>query len=153
MIKKSMFIFFAVVAFACSQKPESKSNTKETGKSERTVEEKNQPNEVIASPPLSEDAVAGKNIVSKIGCLACHSLVGSKLVGPSFKHLYGHEMTVTTDGTKRTATVDEEYLKRSIYKPNADIMEGYSKGLMISYEGQLTDKEVGQIIEYIKVLR
>lgn len=153
MIKKLLFILFMVVTFACSQKSESKSSSKETLKSEKTVEAKNQPNEVIASPPLSNDAVAGKNIVSKIGCLACHSLDGSKLVGPSFKHLYGHEMTVTTDGTKRTATVDEEYLRRSIYKPNADIIEGYSKGLMISYEGQLTDKEVGQIIEYIKVLQ
>ncbi|MGQ8337641.1 cytochrome c oxidase subunit II [Sunxiuqinia sp. A32] len=105
--------------------------------------------------PVAVDSpsASGKRIMTNIGCLACHSLDGSKLVGPSFKGIYGHEVTVKTGGEERTITVDDEYIKRSIYDPNADIVDGFNKGLMLSYQGQLTDVEVEQIIEYLKTLK
>ena len=54
--------------------------------------------------------------------MACHTSDGSKLVGPSFKGIYGHTVRVTTDGQVREITVDDEYLERSIREPNADIV-------------------------------
>ena len=95
----------------------------------------------------------GQRIMKNIGCFACHSTDGSKLVGPTFKGVYGHEVTVVTDGNERTITADEEYLKRSIFEPNVDVVSGFSKGMMLSYKGQLTDEDVAQIIEYMKTLK
>lgn len=98
-------------------------------------------------------AAAGKRIMTNIGCLACHSVDGSKIIGPSFKGVYGHEVSVTTGGKKRTVTADDEYIKRSIYEPDADIVEGFNRGLMQSYKGQLSDEDIAQIIEYLKTLQ
>ena len=96
---------------------------------------------------------SGKRIMTNIGCFACHSLDGSKLVGPSFKGLYGKEETVVTNKEERNIVVDDEYLTRSIFEPNADLVKGFNKGMMLSYHGQLTDLEVGQIIEYLKTVK
>lgn len=95
----------------------------------------------------------GKRIMKNIGCFACHSVDGSKLVGPSFKGLYGHTATVVTGGNEREVTVDDEYIKKSIYDPNADVVKGFNKGLMLSYTGQLSEADVAQIIEYMKTLK
>jgi cytochrome c oxidase subunit 2 len=95
----------------------------------------------------------GKQLVQVNGCIACHSLDGSKLIGPSFKGVYGHNVAVVTNGKEREVTVDDEYIKRSIYEPNADVVKGYVQGQMISYKEQLSDDEVAEIIEYLKTLK
>ena len=48
--------------------------------------------------------------------------------------------------------MDEDYVKRSIYEPDADVVEGYNKGQMASYEGLVTDQDIELIIEYLKTL-
>lgn len=95
----------------------------------------------------------GQRIMKNIGCFACHSVDGSKLVGPSFKGLYGHTATVITGGKEREVPVDDEYIKKSIYDPNADVVKGFNKGLMLSYTGQLSDGDIAQITEYLKTLK
>lgn len=95
----------------------------------------------------------GQRIMKNIGCFACHTIDGNKLVGPSFKGLYGHSVAVETNGSEREITADDEYIKRSIFDPNADIVKGFNKGLMLSYKGQLSDDDVAQIIEYLKTLK
>lgn len=106
--------------------------------------------EVVA---MEAPGVVGKKIMQNIGCFACHTLDGTKLVGPSFKGVWGHEATVITGGQKRTVSVDEEYIKKSIYDPNADVVDGYMKGLMVSYQGQLKDEDITEIIEYLKTVK
>jgi cytochrome c oxidase subunit 2 len=105
--------------------------------------------EAIVDSPTA----TGKRIMKNIGCFACHSIDGSKLVGPSFKGIYGHATTVVTGGNEREITVDDEYIKKSIYDPNADIVKGFNKGLMLSYQGQLSEDDIKQITEYIKSLK
>ncbi len=107
----------------------------------------------VASANIDSPVETGKRIMQNIGCFACHSLDGSKLVGPSFKGVWGEEQTVVTNGATRKVTVDEDYIKKSIYDPNADVVEGFSKGMMLSYEGQLSDEDVANIIEYLKTLK
>jgi cytochrome c oxidase subunit 2 len=102
---------------------------------------------------IESPSATGKRIMQNIGCFACHSLDGTKLVGPSFKGIWGAQHTVETGRETRTVTVDEEYITKSIYDPNADIVEGYGKGLMLSYEGQLSEEDIGNIIEYLKTLK
>jgi len=106
-----------------------------------------------AAAALEVPGATGKKIMQNIGCFACHSVDGTKLVGPSFKGIWGAQHSVVTKGATRTVTVDEEYVKRSIYDPNADVVEGYMKGLMVSYQGQLKDDDITQIIEYLKTVK
>ena len=105
-----------------------------------------------AAEEVQSPAATGKRIMQNIGCFACHSQDGSRLVGPTFKGIWGKTETVITNGEERQVTVDEEYIRRSIYDPNADVVEGFNKGLMVSYEGQLSDEDIDNIIEYLKTL-
>ena len=74
-------------------------------------------------------------------------------MGPSFKGIWEEKQTVVTGRVKRELTVDEDYIKRSIFDPNADIVDGYQKGLMLTYEGQLSEDDVKNIIEYLKTVK
>jgi cytochrome c oxidase subunit 2 len=98
-------------------------------------------------------ATAGEKVYRTIGCIACHSLDGSQMTGPSFKGAFGHEVTVKTAGKERTLTVDEAYIKHSILEPNADIVKGFNANLMQTYKGQLTDQEIANIVEFIKSVK
>ena len=103
---------------------------------------------VVTSPTAN-----GQRIMKNIGCFVCHTVDGTKLVGPSFKGIYGHQVTVTTGGNEREITVDDEYIKKSIFDPNADVVKGFNKGLMLPYTGQLSEDDVKQITEYLKTLK
>lgn len=92
----------------------------------------------------------GLQIMKVQGCMACHSTDGSKIVGPSYLNLYGSKVTVIKDGKQVTVTADDDYIRRSIYDPNIEIVQGYPKGLMQSYKGTLSDTDVAKIIEYFK---
>ncbi|HLP74448.1 MAG TPA: cytochrome c oxidase subunit II [Bacteroidales bacterium] len=95
---------------------------------------------------------AGEAIVKNNGCLACHSTDGSKIVGPTFQGLFGSQQNVAEDGKNVTVTADEQYITRSIYEPDADIVQGFQKGLMQSYKGTISEDDVAKIIEYLKTL-
>ena len=100
----------------------------------------------------SKPGSAGFALMKAKGCNACHSTDGSRIVGPSYLGLFGEQQTVIRDGKEVTLKVDEEYIKRSIFDPNFEIVKGYPKGLMQSYKGSLSDKDIAQIIEYLKTL-
>ena len=99
------------------------------------------------------DTNLGHKLIEKNGCIACHSIDGSKMLGPTFKGLYGSSVEVSTDGTEHKVTADSTYIKSSILDPNKDIVTGYSKGLMKSYNYRVTDKDIQQINEYLKTLK
>jgi len=106
----------------------------------------------LVQSDIPADEHPGLSVLKQNGCIACHSLDGSKIVGPSFKGIYGHEVEVITDGKERKIIVDDEYILKSIYEPNADVVKGFNPGLMISYKEQLKEEDVKKIIEYIKGL-
>jgi cytochrome c oxidase subunit 2 len=103
---------------------------------------------VVESPTAN-----GKRIMKNIGCFACHTVDGNKLVGPSFKGIYGSKVLVETGGTEHEITVNDAYIKKSIYEPNADVVKGFNKGLMQPYVGQLSEGDIAQITEYLKTLK
>jgi len=94
----------------------------------------------------------GLKLLRGTGCLACHSLDGTKLVGPSFEGFYGSKRTVTAGGAQKTVTADDAYIIRSIYEPNEEVVEGYARNLMQSYRALLTEEQIGIITEYLKTL-
>ena len=93
---------------------------------------------------------AGLDVLRKNGCNVCHSSDGSKLVGPSYLGVFGNTRIVETDGVEREVVADSVYIRTAIYDPDADIVEGYNRGLMLSYEGLVTEEEIGLILEYMK---
>ncbi len=100
---------------------------------------------VAALPPDQ----LGEKLYKERGCNACHSIDGTTLVGPTWKGLFGHEVTMA-DGS--TVTADENYIKQSIIEPQAKMVKGYGP-VMPSFKGILSDDEVAAIIAYIKTLK
>lgn len=93
----------------------------------------------------------GERVVkTKGGCIACHSLDGSRLVGPSFKGIFGKEVDVLVNGQEQTLTVDEPYLIESITDPGAKIVKGYPA---VMPPAPLSDEEVEEVVAYIKSLK
>ena len=94
----------------------------------------------------------GLILIKNNGCVACHSLDGSKLVGPTFKGIYGKKHVVITSGQEVNIDVTDAYLTTSILDPGKDIVKGFTKGIMQSYRAKLTDAQIAQIIGYLKTL-
>ena len=92
----------------------------------------------------------GLAIIKANACLTCHSLDGTKIIGPSLKGIYGTKRTVVTNNTEREVVADDEYIKRSILDPNADVVKGFNKGLMQSYKETLKAEDIDKIVDYFK---
>lgn len=92
----------------------------------------------------------GKALFSSKACVGCHSADGSRIVGPTFKGLWGEKTDFEGGGS---VLVDENYLRDSILNPNSKIVKGYPAGVMPAFAGQLSEEEVNAIIEFIKTLK
>jgi cytochrome c oxidase subunit 2 len=90
----------------------------------------------------------GEKIYSKKACIGCHTTTGAKLVGPSWKGIWGKEES-TDHGTVK---VDEGYIRESILQPQAKIVTGFPP-TMPSFSGQISDQEIDEVIAYIKSLK
>jgi cytochrome c oxidase subunit 2 len=101
----------------------------------------------LDSLPLAE---LGRLAYTSYGCAGCHTLDGTRRVGPTFKGLYMAEREFT-DGTSRIA--DEEYLREAILYPNRVINVGYPANMPAIYEQQLSERELAGLIEFIKELQ
>jgi cytochrome c oxidase subunit 2 len=96
------------------------------------------------------DAGRGQALYENLGCKACHSLDGSKGVGPSWKGLYGAARELT-DGT--TVTADDAYIAESILNPAAKTPAGFTPGSMPASFGNLKEGQIADLIEFIKTLK
>ena len=106
---------------------------------------------IPTTAPTTGNGSAGQTLAQNNGCVACHSIDGSVLVGPSWQGIYGSQEALT-DGT--TATVDDDYIRESIVDPNIKIVEGFLPNLMPQAFGEtLSDSDIEAITEYIKSLR
>ena len=96
--------------------------------------------------PLAE---LGEKLYVKNACNTCHSIDGSRVVGPTWKGLYGAKRPLV-DGSEVVA--DDNYLIKSIVEPMVHVVKGYP-AVMPSYSGLLKDREITAIIEYIKTVK
>jgi cytochrome c oxidase subunit 2 len=92
----------------------------------------------------------GPALLAEQGCLACHSLDGSPRSGPTLRGLYGSRRVVLWNGQERTAVADEEYLRRAIRQPDAEVVGGYEA--IMPVPEKLGDEELQAIIDYLKTL-
>jgi cytochrome c oxidase subunit 2 len=111
--------------------------------------------EWIAALPAVSAASSnpGFTVLQNNACVGCHSIDGSKLVGPSFKGLFGSTIEVKTNGVLHKVKVDEEYIKTSIYDPDKDIAKDFTPGIMKSYKNIIKDSDIKLINDYLKTLK
>lgn len=95
------------------------------------------------------DATRGEKLYQESGCKACHSLDGSKGVGPTWKGLYESQVKLA-DGSSVAA--DEAYLTESIKQPAAKTVEGYPANAMPNF-GYLNDAQVADLVAFIETLK
>ena len=93
--------------------------------------------------PEVSPVVSGARLFRSYGCDMCHGQRAPTLAG-----LYMSQVKLD-DG--RTVLADETYLRESILEPRAKMVSGYGP-IMPSFQKQLTEEQVFDLIEYIKSL-
>jgi cytochrome c oxidase subunit 2 len=142
-------IITAAVGMACSSDGDEATATATTEVTTPTVT----PTTGVMSntPTPTEDMdgmLDGQQLAQSKGCLGCHTIDGSALVGPTWKGLYESTVELQSGGT---VTVDHDYLYESITDPSAKAAVAALAGVMPTIA--LTDDEVHAIIEYIESLQ
>ncbi|MDP2340746.1 MAG: c-type cytochrome [Deltaproteobacteria bacterium] len=102
--------------------------------------------------PNAGPAEKGKALYSSKGCNACHSLDGTRVLGPTWKGLYG----VKEKTNKGEITVDDAYLIESMKEPMAQITDSYPPVMPAVFgtpAAPLTDDEIASLIAFIKSLK
>jgi cytochrome c oxidase subunit 2 len=100
---------------------------------------------------VSADPVErGQKWYTTYGCNACHSLDGTAGVGPSWKGIYGEQVTFT-DGT--SVTVDDNYLYESIRNPGSKIVKGFQNLMPANVAADMSDDKVNDVIRFIESLK
>jgi cytochrome c oxidase subunit 2 len=89
----------------------------------------------------------GEQLYTQQGCQSCHTLDGSRKVGPSFKNLYGKTDHKMSDGS--SVTVDANYIRQSILKPGQRIVAGYQNLMPGSYS-RLSERELSGLVAFIR---
>lgn len=97
----------------------------------------------------------GDHLSQQLGCRSCHSINGTKIVGPTWKGLYLSKVTLNDTVV---VTADDQYLRESITQPDAKIVQGYQPGVMSGATrwkmDQINeDNNVNALVEYIKSLK
>jgi len=92
----------------------------------------------------------GLAIMKANACLTCHSLDGTKVIGPTFKGLYGSKRDVVTDQGEKQVDAFDDYIKKSITEPNAEVVKGYNKGLMQPYKDVIKGEDLDKIVDYFR---
>ena len=110
------------------------------------------PSECEADPNApackSKIVAVGEELFKKNACNTCHTTDGSRLVGPSFKGVFGRTESFE-DGS--SVTVDENYIRQSILQPQAKIVKTYTTAGMPPFV--MKDWKIDALIEYIKTLK
>ena len=99
-------------------------------------------------------AARGQQLYTADACSSCHSLTGANGVGPTFKGLAGSTVTLSDGSTIRA---DDAYLAKSITDPDAEIVKGFQKGVMLaaisSFDLNGKPQDVAALVAFIRAQR
>ena len=95
---------------------------------------------------VNPDVAAGKALFEQTtlegnaGCITCHSIEpGKTVVGPSLAGI----------GNK-----GEDFIRTSILDPDAEVTEGFPKGVMPKdYGEKLSEEQINQLVQYLLTLK
>jgi mono/diheme cytochrome c family protein len=95
----------------------------------------------LASAGLAQ-ATTGEQIFTAGGCAGCHTFqpAGSTgNIGPDLDDL----------ASAAGDMPPEEFVRQSILDPDAEVAQGFSSGVMPSFEGRLNDEQVQALVDYL----
>jgi cytochrome c oxidase subunit II len=92
-------------------------------------------------------AAAGERLFQQLGCSGCH-VINAPVQAPSLEGLYGKPVPLQNG---ETVIADESYIRASILAPQKEVVAGYAP-IMPSYQGQVSEEGLLQLIAYIKSL-
>jgi cytochrome c oxidase subunit 2 len=102
----------------------------------------------LADTSTDESVIAaGARLYQARGCAGCHG-PNAVVHAPPLNGIYGHPVALSTG---KTIIADEQYIHDSILLPKKDIVAGYAD-IMPTFQGQLGEEEVMQLVAYIKAL-
>jgi mono/diheme cytochrome c family protein len=90
-------------------------------------------------------ATTGQQIFTAAGCAGCHQLSkagANGTVGPSLNDL-------AQQAGKLGQGSPEAYTRESILEPDAYTVKGFQAGVMPSFKGKLTNKQVQALVDYL----
>jgi mono/diheme cytochrome c family protein len=96
-------------------------------------------------PKAPTGTAAGKALFLANGCGGCHTFKPAGTngkVGPDLDNL-------AADAKKANKGSVEEYTRQSIENPDAYVVPGYSKGVMPSFAGKLTDSQINELVAFL----
>jgi len=88
-------------------------------------------------------ATTGEQIFTAAGCAGCHTFSKAGAtgnIGPSLNDL------ANSPDVKGSP---EDYVQQSIEDPNAVVVKGFQAGVMPSFKGKLSDKQVQALVQYL----
>ncbi len=102
---------------------------------------------LAAAPAPKAPSSDGGLLFAQYACNTCHK-PGPGGRGPVLQGIYGTEVALADGGKAR---VDDAYLRESILMPSAKMVQGY-EAIMPSFQGQVSEEALQQLISYIKSL-
>ncbi len=112
----------------------------------------------LAGGPVGKSMMAsGADLFESLACYTCHrpateagtaAAAGMAARAPRLEGLYGSQVKLI-DG--RSVIADEEYLRESILNPAEKIVSGWQP-IMPTYQGQVTEEQLSQLLAYIRSL-
>ena len=102
---------------------------------------------MTSGAPSGSLAQSGQTLFQQLGCNTCHNMdVQGR--GPNLTGVFGHPVQLD-DG--RVVTADENYIRESILQPAAKVVSGF-KPIMPSWQGQVNEEQLNELVAYIKSL-
>ena len=102
-----------------------------------------------AATPTGPSAEQGEQLANALGCLACHTLDGTELVGPTWLGLFGR--TEQLEGGE-SVVVDETYIRESILMSQAKIVLGFADVAAMPDFSSLESDQLESIVLYLRTL-
>ena len=103
----------------------------------------------LAGGGASQTAAArGEELFTAYACISCHR-TDSRARAPILAGLFGKPVKLAQGGA---VVADEKYLRESILNPAAKVVAGYQP-VMPTFQGQMGEEDLLQIIAYIKTLK
>lgn len=93
-------------------------------------------------------AAQGEKLFQQLGCSSCH-LLDRQGRCPVLRNLYGNPVQLD-DG--RTVIADDAYIRESIVNPNAKIVANFKRDIMPTFQGQISEEGLMQLVAFIKSL-
>ena len=106
--------------------------------------------EIARVAALDTPEARGEQLYQTQGCIGCHSLDGTIVVGPSWLNLFGRQEQLD-DGTSVIA--DEDYIRHSILYPGDQIVKGFQNLMPANYGEILSENDIEDLIAFIKTIK